>query len=182
VIDSSGVLIDHDSAWAAFARANGAPLLADARGAVNLFAILKGRRVHDFYTTLIRELASGTRTTWEAPCRFDGPDTRRFGRLRLERTDEGRVSATAVVDREEARPPVLLLGGPAAIAPGPPLPVLPMCSFCKDAKVPRFGQVWAPVEEYLEQEGSPAVRLSHGLCPRCYVELVRPVVGRHEGR
>ena len=182
VLDTAGRLVEHDAGWDAFARTNGAPGLAgrpghaDAHRAVNLFAILKGRRVHDFYRALHGQILDGCLQTYAFPCRFDAPAMRRFGRLTFERGIQDSVVVTAVVDQEVPRSPVTLLAAPAAIGPGPPLPVLPMCSFCKDVKVPRFGQVWTSVEEYLADSGSLEVRLSYGICPRCYEDLVRPIV------
>ena len=48
--------------------------------------------------------------------------------------------------------------------------LLPICSYCK--KIRDEGDRWEPIERYLSVRTDS--RLSHGICPTCYEEHVRP--------
>jgi len=173
-LDSTGAILSTGDGWDEFAIAGSAPSLAGAGARqLNLFEIVRGRRVHDFYRSLFRSILDGTLPSFEMPVRWDAPEVRRFGRFQVQRLG-GRddvLACLAVTDREEPRAPVLLLQAPPAIAAGPPLPVVPLCSFCKDVKLPVFGQVWAPTEQYLAAGFPTEVRVSHGTCPGCLEQL-----------
>lgn len=51
--------------------------------------------------------------------------------------------------------------------------LLPICSYCK--KVRDDGNYWHQVENYIGARS--AVRFSHGVCPSCYDEHLRPHLG-----
>jgi len=52
--------------------------------------------------------------------------------------------------------------------------LLPICSYCK--KVRKDGDYWQQVETYVAEHSE--ARFSHGICPECWEEVVRPELAR----
>lgn len=52
--------------------------------------------------------------------------------------------------------------------------VLPTCMYCKKIRDQR--QVWIGIEQYISQRSEAS--FSHGVCPDCYEEIVKPELGR----
>jgi CheY-like chemotaxis protein len=48
--------------------------------------------------------------------------------------------------------------------------MLPICSYCKSVRDDQ--NYWQQVESYVSQHSS--LQFSHGICPKCYVEVVEP--------
>src|SRR3989442_16029862 len=52
--------------------------------------------------------------------------------------------------------------------------LLPICSYCK--RIRNDHEEWEPLEKYIEEHFEQ--RLSHGICPDCYIKYVQPQLDR----
>ncbi|MGI8837659.1 MAG: hypothetical protein ACR2H4_13630 [Pyrinomonadaceae bacterium] len=52
--------------------------------------------------------------------------------------------------------------------------LIPICSYCKKAR--NDSQYWQRLDEFLLEQ--PDLQLSHGICPECYENTVRPELER----
>jgi hypothetical protein len=151
-------------AWLAFASANDAPLLAEARVVgQSLWEYVVDAEVERYYRSLVRTVRS-TRRRATLPFRCDSPTARRFMRLCISAVGPDVVLFEGVLLGEEARPYVALW----------------------DAKVPRTAERWAVCTwcKLVEADGAwveaedavrrfpalatpPLPTLAHRVCPSC---------------
>jgi hypothetical protein len=152
-------------AWSDFARANGAPELAEAD--------ILGRRVWTFVAgietrhlyELMFEAVRRGRGAVVVPFRCDAPQLRRFMELEIRSLPGAALELTASLLREEARAPEPLLDARAPRTSE----VLSICSVCKRLRVAH--DRWLAVEDavrVLDLFGRVELPgLSHGVCPDC---------------
>jgi hypothetical protein len=54
-----------------------------------------------------------------------------------------------------------------------------MCSYCQRVAWPpgraRRRREWIEAEEYYRRGGASEIRISHGICPPCYKDVVGPL-------
>jgi len=69
-----------------------------------------------------------------------------------------------------------LLGPTVALTAGPGLAIVQVCSYCLHVQRPTgaAAEHWLPAEQYRRQAAPGPVVLSHGICPGCYENFVRP--------
>jgi hypothetical protein len=163
-IDADGVIRDVNPAWDAFARANGAPELAGG-GAVgrNVWDFVAGDDVQRLYRLLFARIP-GRGVTCALPFRCDGPEVRRFMRLKLSPRGPGGVICATRLLREERRPAVGVL---AADAPRSAR-LLAICSWCK--RVRAESGCWLELEDALaslDLARSAPPSLGHTICTAC---------------
>jgi phosphoserine phosphatase RsbU/P len=56
--------------------------------------------------------------------------------------------------------------------------ILPICSYCK--KIRDEDNSWHPVEKFLAQQTRSGI--SHGVCPQCYEDQVKPMMSNWKNR
>jgi hypothetical protein len=161
-------------AWGDFAKENGEPALANAPpiGRPILEAI-SGDYVRASYRRLHDVAARGERRIAFA-FRCDTPDVERrmkmaIGPLRVAGRIVG-VLYQATILSERTRPPLRFLELKDAVDQhtADKAPIITYCSFC--ARIDWLGDEggdWVSPEIYYQRGGSSAVRVSHGVCPRC---------------
>lgn len=61
--------------------------------------------------------------------------------------------------------------------------VLGVCCYCRNVRLPSRGTTeWVTAEKYHERGGEGSLVLSHGICPQCYENIVRPMLARPQNR
>ena len=165
--------------WNEFATSNGArEIAADATLGQDLFDIIQGDDVRQVYRRCI-EKTIATLQPVALAMRCDSPGMRRELRLaitplRTAAIVQGILFQSLVID-EQVRPPIDLFDFKASMTfvdEQRLLPLVTLCSFCtrvKQAASPGES-AWISAEEYYQLGGTSKVRISHGLCPECYLE------------
>jgi hypothetical protein len=69
---------------------------------------------------------------------------------------------------------------PFALARNPALPLLTMCSYCKNVRSPSEGSAgeWVTPTKYAQVGGHLSVVLNHGVCSECHENFVKPMLAR----
>lgn len=161
--------------WTAFARANGAPELAEP-GILgrSLWTFVAGIETRHLYELIFEAVRRDERTV-VVPFRCDAPELRRFMELEVRACPHAELELTASLLREEARSPEALLDARAPRGSE----VVAICSVCKRLHVE--GDRWLAVEQAvaaLDLFGRVELpHLSHGLCPDCDRRVRRLVTG-----
>ncbi|HMA13626.1 MAG: hypothetical protein ACM35H_02565 [Bacteroidota bacterium] len=173
--------------WRRFAQDNDTPALAEADAVVGqpLLSFIRGEAVRRAYEGYLDALRSGRRRgiSFEFSC--DSPTLARRMRLCISTVMEGSAPAgflfQSLLLEERTRPPVSLFDAAvtaAALAERGGQPLLAMCSYCQ--RVATEGEQdrreWIEAETYYRRGGTSAVRISHGICPRCMKERVEPLL------
>lgn len=159
-----------DPAWAAFARANGAPDLADDVLGRSLWEFITDRTTVHLYRLLLARCRTGGRIT--VPFRCDAPHRRRFMELELIPGEDDAIDLRSRLVAQEERPLVALLRAEGGASPEPDATPVVMCGWCKRLPV---GERWVEVEEAVEELklfSKQGIALSHGICPECEAEVL----------
>jgi len=188
LIDADGVIAAVGrEGWRNFAQDNDTPALAEAAAVVGrpLLSFIKGEAVRRAYEGYLEVLRSGRRRALSFEFSCDSPSLARRMRLCISTVKEGAAPAgflfQSLLLEERTRPPVSLFDAAviaAALEDMRGQPLLSMCSYCQRV-APEAGQnrrEWIPAETYYRRGGSSAVRISHGICPRCMKERVEPLL------
>jgi hypothetical protein len=178
-IDARDVVRRVNDDWAAFARHNDAPEIAEALPERPLWTFMDNQEVRDLWQLLVGRVRAH-RVEARVPLRCDGPDTRRWFEMTITPSPDGVVHFRSVLLFEEPRPAVALLERHAIRdEQAPPVPV---CSWCSEG---HDGLGWRPIEEVvrsLRLLEAAAPRLVHGVCPSCrdlMAEELHAVAGGH---
>ena len=167
-IDRGDVITAVDDAWAPFARANGAPQLADVLGRP-LWDYVSDDTTRQVYRDLVARVRAGHDATF--PYRCDAPALRRFMRMTMRAAPQRGVVFESEVVRTEARPVPLLLDQKPAGSSGV---IVRVCSWCKRVHV---RETWQEVEIAVERldlfAGGPSPSLTHGMCEDCYARVMQ---------
>ena len=160
--------------WAAFAVENEAPEIAPGQSILGrtLGEFISGQGARLLHVAVLERLLVSESPLVEYPYRCDGPALERDMRMRMLRLGsagdpDGVLYRSEVVATRE-RPPFRGLERGAATAD---LPLVTVCSYCKDVHHPETER-WCSTGEYLEAGGSMDVRLSHGVCPKCFAAVL----------
>lgn len=127
------------------------------------------------YRRFVNLLLEGRRNDMTFQFFCDAPERRRLMRLSISPvTDAGKTVALlyhAILLSETARP---AMGIFKVSSPPNDAPLLGVCSYCKDVRHPAGTKtgVWVSAERYYQLGGTDHVRLSHGVCPTCYKQIV----------
>lgn len=112
--------------------------------------------------------------------RCDAPAFRRFLRLEMRLLPDGGVRCDSTVERQEQRPPQLLLDPTAAHSDD----IVVVCSWCNRVRLP--DDRWVEVEEAVEALNlflKPSVpQLSHGICDPCMESVRLNIASDYETR
>lgn len=166
-IDADNVVVDVSDNWEEFASDNGAEscMPDDVIGAP-LESFIADGETWNLFEIVIGNVRRRNRTV-EFRVRCDAPDERRFCELRIAPTDGDELEFTSRILRTEERKPV------RALSPGEAddeARILKICSICQRA---RPDEEWMEIEDALARLASTATpRLSHGLCPDCFEQVV----------
>lgn len=162
--------------WDRFAVENGAPeLRADRVIGRSLFDFVSGSEVTQAY----RDLTDRVFSTGEpvvVTARVDSPGVARelrlsVGPLQFGHKRPGLLFQARIVG-ETARPRLDIFDFKTllnALLPEADLPIVTMCSFCRQLRRPGSDdeENWVTAEEYHRLGGTSRVRISHGMCADC---------------
>jgi hypothetical protein len=185
VVDANGMIVAYSRrSWDRFARENDTAELADPSRVmgVPIQEAIDGTETRETYRQFSELLWNGKQ---EAVCfeyRCDAPDLRREMRMTMTPIlGEGGVRGIlyhSVTLAASPRPTIGLFARSAARDGDSGLPLLGVCSYCKDVRFPageKEGR-WVTPERYYQLGGSESVALSHGVCPACYRSFIEPML------
>lgn len=170
VVDNGDVIVEVNAEWRQFAAENGLPELPDRALGTPLWSHIVGYETVHLYQILVEELRKSGRPQTLA-YRCDSPRLRRYMEMRITRQGGGRVVFTSHIVALEERPEVRLLDAAAPRSEE----TLMICSWCKKIHVGE--REWCEAESAISrlklfgEAGLP--KLSHGMCPTCYEEVMR---------
>lgn len=178
-ISPEGTIVEVGGAWEPFARANDALALGERPPlGTPLLDHVDGPAVREFVGRLL-EAARRTRRPIEFAYRCDSPDRRRFMRLRLEPSGDGSIAIRSWIEREEARPPVVLLDPAAARSED----FVRVCAWCR--KIEIEGD-WLALEDAIERRDllarEPVPDITHTICAACDATFDARVRAEDAGR
>ena len=165
--------------WDAFARDNVWPAgCASAVAGRPLFDMIAGQPVRETAIKLHAAVASGRRSTISYHYRCDAPAHRRQMRMAItcvECSGRPMVLYQSQLLSAADRPPMALFASPSPEAfHDPSRPLVSVCSYCHAVAWPIGSEdrEWIEPEAYYARGGPGDVRVSHGICVRCYDEVV----------
>ena len=163
-INADDMVITVDEDWAAFAKENNAPELAEMVPTQPLWSYFDSNEVRDLWRLLI-ERVRANQARAQVPLRCDAPDMRRWFEMTITPEPNNVVRFRSVLVFEEPRPAVALLD--EHVARDRDAPVVPVCSWCGEG---HDGSQWRQIEELVRdlrllEDLMPTV--SYGICPKC---------------
>jgi len=175
--------------WASAAAAGKA---GDRLGGVvgtNLLDWISGRKVRGSYQMMMAAILDGSQPSVVLPYRCDTPAGRRHMRLSLTPyRNGGRIRGVlyqSVLLAETMRPPINLFDPDILVAhlgESRGRPMVTMCSYCQRVAWPpgqaRRPREWIEAEDYYRRGGASDIRISHGICPSCYKDVVGPLLAK----
>ena len=169
LIDGDDVVVQTDAAWAAAARAAGAPELKSAPADRTLWDAMGDAETRELWQLVVDRV----RTTGEAmslPIRCDSPDARRWFEMTVTLGPDRHVHFRCALQFEESRSRVDLLDPSVTSSSGAePLKVCGWCGRGGD------GDTWYELDELLRRsralEAVATPPLSFGVCGDCRDEL-----------
>lgn len=163
-IDGGDTIVFVDEPWRAFARANGAPELADGAVDHSVWEFVAGMEVTLIWQEILARARGGKPVSF--PYRCDSPAQRRLLLMEVKPLQSGGVEFVSSVSRIEDRDPVALLA--AHYADGT---AIRSCSWCRRFDAGGFVEVEEAIERLglLEQEMRP---ITHTICEGCSPELL----------
>ena len=167
-IDGNDCITFVDSTWVSFAEQNKAPELTKSVIGRSIWDFFAGQEVRQFYQLIFCTARSRNRELI-IPFRCDSPTRRRFMELSVTPHQDGALSLTGLLVREESRPHVALLDSTNS----DPNAFQLICSWCK--RLHLEDNSWVEVEHAISELdlfGLPQVpSLTHGICPDCVSEI-----------
>jgi len=170
-VSADGVIEEIGGPWEEFARANAAPELAEPPVGRRLDGFITGASTRGLIRKRMAKVRVGARAI-EVSYRCDGPDCRRFMRLRIEPGDDGSLLFRSCILREEprARVPLMEFRAPRSAN------LIKMCAWCNRFEV---DDGWLEVEDAVEKlklfDVSLPPDISHGVCPACEEDVQKAV-------
>ena len=163
-INADDIVITVDEDWAAFAKENNAPELAEMVPTQPLWSYFDSNEVRDLWRLLIGRVRANQAQA-QVPLRCDAPDMRRWFEMTITPEPNNVVRFRSVLVFEEPRPAVALLD--EHVARDRDAPVVPVCSWCGEG---HDGSQWRQIEELVRdlrllEDLMPTV--SYGICPKC---------------
>jgi hypothetical protein len=185
VVNANGAIVAYSRrSWDRFARENQAPELADPSRimGMSMEKAIDGTETRQIYRELSELLWNGTKDAVSFAYRCDAPDVRREMRMTMTPILVGGgvrgILYHSHTVHANPRPAIGLFARSAARDSDSGLPLLGVCSYCKDVRFPegdKEGQ-WVTPERYYQLGGSELVALSHGVCPTCYSAFIKPML------
>ena len=160
-----------DENWLSFARENDAPGLS-RKAVLNkpLWKFIAGSMTQYLYSLVFERVREGNRHI-TIPFRCDSPDCRRFMELELFMLPKGFIQIHGRLLKHEDRDPMAIL---VANATRRSERFLSMCSWCKKIHIDKS---WVEVEKAIEMldlfGASRQPRLTHGVCPGCFEQIIQ---------
>lgn len=170
-------------AWSHAATKNGifGDLPAEEIIGRNLFDFIEGAEVQETYRRFNRALLAEPDKKIVFPYRCDTPNERQDLRMCISALKvDGSVWGFLYVSTPVAihrRPAVNLVDFTALMRwanSQTALPIISACSLCMKFAGPDQPREWVEATEYYRRGGTEQVRISHGICDNCMVELVEP--------
>jgi hypothetical protein len=161
-IDRHDAITSVSDSWASFARANGAPQLAEGVFGRSLWEFVSELTTEHLYRDLVRRVRAGRTITF--PYRCDAPALRRFMQMTMTPGSEDSVTFDSVTLRTEQRAAVPVSHSPHLRTDL----LLKMCSWCKRIDVEGD---WEEIERAVARlglfTGERVPALTHSICPDC---------------
>jgi hypothetical protein len=168
-IDAGDRIVEVGDDWAAFARANDAPHLADEVEGRPLWNFVSGDLTRQVYRELLVHVRSGRPASFDYRC--DAPQLQRFMRMTMRAVGHDGVQFESVTVRTEARTPAIAMLPPATAER-----LVRMCSWCKRvADATSWLDLDAAVDAFGLLTRTTAVAISHSMCPACYARFLNEV-------
>ncbi len=170
-INGNEVITAIEGCWDAFARTNGAPELLQQRViGTELMQHISGSGTRQLYRELIALVRRESGREFRFPFRCDSPELRRYLQMTVHSPDGQTVVFSSHLLREEPRAYQGLLDRQTQYSGS----LVVMCSWCKRVRISETH--WVELEEGIEQlglmNGGPYPRISHGICPSCYLDVL----------
>lgn len=140
----------------------------------SLFAMIADGEAKLTFVAIHARIASLAQRALSYEYRCDAPDRERLMKMSLSAlTAGGRLlgvlyQSTLLTSKD--RVPLEFLEDPEATREQrrqSALPFVKICQFCADVTMQAWGAEWVKPSDYYLRGGPPAVRLSHGVCPKC---------------
>lgn len=173
IIDASDEVIAVGGDWDQFAIENNCPPEFYSNAVINrsFWDFVSGEMLQHIYRRILIKVRNGESVNFSLRC--DSPELRRFSSIQITPIGEGRVEFVTKTVDTEVRNAQSLIGG----ITDPLDEMVVVCSWCKKIQVGL--DVWQEVEEAVrtleifEKDLMPS--LSHGICTRCYDEVIGKV-------
>ncbi len=143
-----------------------------------LFGMFAGEHVRKAAVSIHDAVVSGRRPTISYHYRCDAPRQKRQMRMAItcvECPDGPLVLYQSQLLSATDRPPMALFKAPSPeLARDASAPLVRLCSYCHSVAWPLEAEEpeWIEPEAYYARGGSGYVRVSHGICPRCYEDIL----------
>lgn len=164
-IDADDVLVAVDDGWAAFARDNDAPELAEPSSNRQLWSYIDDDEVTELWKLLVEQVRA-KHAEAHIPFRCDAPAMRRWFEMTVTPCHNGVVRFRSLNTFEQPRPAIPLLDLHAER--DPTTPPIPLCSWCGQV---HDGTRWMDLEDLVQEhrllERARVPTISHGSCPTC---------------
>ena len=184
MVDRAGRIVAYgQSRWNAFAETNDAPELCQPDNVIglSLLDVVHGRSVRETYRQLMSEILDGRQSGSAFGYRCDTPGLVR--EMRMSITPVGTEDAVtgllfqSIVLHTEVRLPldIFRFRDFNAVLGHDDRPVLALCSYCQRVRAStENGQSdeWISAERYYQRGGSSDVRITHGICGECHLEIL----------
>jgi hypothetical protein len=166
--------------WNRFALENSAPELAIPHNVLgkSLFDFITGEETKESYRLYVKALISRQVENVVFYYSCDSPESQRAMRMTVTPVfADGKpvgILYHSVLLKEETRAPMNHL---LKENYGKDLPLLGICSYCKNVRVPPDSKtgIWVSPEEYYKRGGTSNVKLSHGICPECFEKAMKQI-------
>jgi len=179
LVDLDGRIIFYNTErWNTFANRNDAPELTNELSITgkSIYDFITGDEVRDMYYSYSKYLIKKEIDEIIFPYKCDSPEVERDMRMAMTPVYEnGAITGIlyhSTVLHEKARPPLNILRRNKKKNKDQ-LPLLTICSYCKDVRIPADSTTgeWVKPEKYYQSGGTEDVALSHGVCPVCVTNL-----------
>ena len=159
--------------WWSFAGKNGGEKLMNEMVLYqDISSFIACGRCQELYDMLIKSVRDNNKAI-NFSFRCDSPEKRRYMKMKMIPLDQGKVEFTSYLEREEERTPVALL----ELFCERSEEILMICSWCK--RIRTDNEVWLDAEEAIEEmelfHRRLLPKLSHGICPDCYGQLIKKI-------
>ncbi|MCI5132574.1 MAG: hypothetical protein D3904_13940 [Candidatus Electrothrix sp. EH2] len=175
LIDRKNRIEAVNDGWWAFAGQNhGEKLMNEIVLYRDISSFIACGRCQELYDMLIESVRENKKAI-NFSFRCDSPEKRRYMKMEMIPMGQGKVEFTSYLEREEERTPVdiLELLGERERSKE----ILMICSWCKRIRVEE--EQWLDTEEAVEKmelfHSARLPKLSHGICPDCYRQLIKKI-------
>ena len=183
VVDPDGTIMMYNAAqWTSFARSNNSEHLTSPQAVLghSLFSFIRTESIQDHYRLFHRNIIDKRTTRVEFHYRCDAPHIRRDMLMCISPiVDRGELFGILYqsITLAETMRPAMGIFRYGDRTEFDSWPIITVCSYClrlRNTENAGTGIEWLSPESYYHLGGSEHVRLSHGICPDCHDDIVKP--------